>query len=335
MIRTATIGIAVSTFLATLAAQTQVTIGGPGTKGLQGASDPPTLSDGSNATATLTYRYAPATGRLEVDVANTTPQVVGETNPVITQVYFNVPQGAVTGIGFVAQSTTGSVQPEFTAAIDADYLNSPNGNHVGGFGLFHVALTTNNRRGIANPAATNWGVPTANLVMGTATFAFDVTGPGAAQLTDADFAAAPSWIPPGSTVVTAACKFQAGGTNDGSGFIGTRKGCVPGLWLDGAPCIGNTVHLVAANEPGCHNCLTASLDPTPFPLPPLGITLPASPPYVVIHSQDAASPLTFVPLFIPNIPGLVGQPVVILNLSFGPGTSPFAISDTLAFTICN
>ena len=47
---------------------TTVDIGGPNTKGLQGG-DPPTLSDGSDATATITYTFDNQTGKLTIDLS--------------------------------------------------------------------------------------------------------------------------------------------------------------------------------------------------------------------------------------------------------------------------
>ena len=316
-----------------LSAQTTHTlqVGGTDTKGLQGPGNPPPLSAGTDvATAQLTYTFDSATGRLDVLVENTTAQNGSRPNPIINEVHINVPNGAVTGISFVGQSSSGATQPNFNVSIDTDITADPSPNHVGGFGLFNISLTTHVRRGIRNPSATNWSPPTANLV-DDATFSFDITGANLNQLSAEDFALSPSYIPPGSCVVTAACKFQAG-DDDGSGFIGTRIGCVPTLYMVGEPCIGNTITFILGNKPGCHNCLTYSEDPTPFFLPGSGLTLPASPPFYILFSEDALASLTEIDVTIPNDPIFVGIEVVIVNASW-TGLN-FEISEEIRFTIC-
>ena len=83
-----------------------VDIGGPGALGSEGG-DPPVLSNGVIATGTVTYVYDSRKGLLEVTIDNTTPQLSGETNPVITEVYFNLPALAVTKAKLIDQAPPG------------------------------------------------------------------------------------------------------------------------------------------------------------------------------------------------------------------------------------
>lgn len=313
--------------------QTTVPIGGPGTKGLQ-QGNPPELSDASLATGEITYAWD-GVDQLTVTVANTTAQVAGEENPVITDVYFNVPNGTVSAMTLVSQVDAQSNPTNFGFSFDDDVLNSPSPNLVGAWGSFNVCLQQPSGpvAGIINPSATSWIVPAGpRRIEGPVVFTFQVTAQNPGLLSDADFAAAMSGS---NDPVTAALKFQAGGVGGiGSGFIGTRRGCVPGLVLRGDPCVDpagpNTIEFVMSNAPGCHNCLVLAYNDTPFNIG--GVVFPASPPYEVYWSADAMSPYTVLPVTLP--PTLLsGITVTFANLSWDRSPFQIRISDTLTFTL--
>lgn len=312
--------------------EAMVDIGGPGALGSEGG-DPPTLSGGSVATGTISYRYDSSTGLLDVTVANTSPQILGEVNPLITRIYFNLPYLAVTGATLRGQSTAFSSEGiPLRAKVDVDSLHKPNPVRAPGFGRLNVELYSGMgiKGGIANPAATSWPVPTSKLNMGPVTFSFQLTGPHLDRLTATTFATTPS-VPP-SRVARAVFHFQGGGTcgND-SAAIGTSGDCVPGLWYVGEPCLGETITFLRASAPGCHGCLLFSMDPTPTVIS--GIPVPISPPYIVIAPAVAASSIDPLSLLIPERPELVGLTGYFVFAVLDPVLGPLT-SEVVAVTVC-
>lgn len=295
-------------------------IGGPGTIGLQNSQDPPTLGDGTDARARLTFTYDSATTTLDVTVENTTANVAGLDSPLLTRIYFNCPDGLMTGLVLTGQTAASGATPDWSAMGSAN---------VGAFGDFDHAFGVNNLHGGVAPAgATQWGGPPNAAVMGPLILSFDVLG-AAPNLDAQAFAAAPS---DGPRQVNAAAKFQSGNFG-GSGSIGTRTGCVPGVWMAGTPCIGNTITFYASNGVGCHNCLTLSYNPGPFTLPG-GVVVPGAPPYQVLWSVDALDTVTPVSITIPFDPNLIGLQIVLINVVNDPAHG-VVISSPLDFTICS
>lgn len=312
-------------------------IGGPGTLGSEGG-DPPVLSDGSAATGTLDYVYQRDARLLMLCVTNTTPQVVGEDNPIIKTVFFNLPRHTNVSLILHSQSAPAAVTPSFSMVVDTNLDSPPHQNPADGFGGFAIGLISNLgvQGGIANAAANRWAVPTANLVFGKTTFTFEVKGSDAAHLTAADFALSPSAIPAGDMLANAVFKFQAGGVlGDGSAFIGTQADCVPGLWYAGKVHIGKPFRWVLGLGSDCHACLLFSKDPTPFSLFGI-IEIPLSPPLRVLWSGLTSVEAQQVIFNIPTDPSLFGFEGYLTLVSLaGAGTEleDVLFSPVVPFTI--
>ena len=201
-----------------LSAQTDgyvLPIGGAGAVGSEGG-DPPILSDGSGALGSMDFSYDSATGILDLVVSNQTPQLPDEANPVITEIYFNIPARTDVTIELLSQTAPTGNEPSFAMIVDDDPFNSPTLNAAGGLGSFAVGLYASAVFGaIANPEASTWDLPVAAPVIGPVTFRFQVSGGDASHLTAADFALSPSSNPPGDVSTSGVFKFQAGGKHEG------------------------------------------------------------------------------------------------------------------------
>jgi hypothetical protein len=281
----------------------------------------------------MEFRYDNSTGILELIVQNTTPQVPGEANPVITDVYFNLPAHTDTNISLLDQSAAGGLPATFLMLVDEEQFVHPHINRADGFGAFSVGLYAFAvYGGIANPEATEWALPTGSQAIGPVTFRFSVTGSDAAHLNAADFALSPSAIPPGERIGSGVLKFQAGGVGgQGSAFIGTQGGCAPGLWFSGQPCEGETIEFVLGSAGGCAGCLIMSSDPTPFPF--LGLfEVPISPPYRAIWVGTTASAAQAVPLNIPA--GFEDFEGFFTLAEFDPNSGEILFSPVVSFVVC-
>lgn len=312
-----------------------VDVGGPGTQGSEGG-DPPLLSDGVVATGQIKYTYDSSTGILDVEVSNTTPQDPGVNNPLITQVYFNLPYLAVTGATLLGQTVAGGGSGiPMSFEVDGDTMVNPNPITAPGFGNLSVLMTTGGGPvgGIANPDANQWTKDVFELNVGPVTFSFQLAGPNLATITAETIASTPSTPPPPSRVGTAVFHFQSSGPENGSAAIGTKAGCVPGLWYAGEPCIGQTITVVEGAAPGCHGCIVLSFDNTPTVIS--GIPVPLSPPYFIAGGTVPSSIQSF-ELQIPNNPSLVGKTLYMVWLTVDP--LPFLeinFSEVVSLTICN
>lgn len=309
-----------------------VDIGGPGTQGSEGG-DPPVLTDGVVASGQIEYCYDSSTGTLDVTVSNTTPQDPGVNNPVITEVYFNLPYLAVTGATYLGQ--TGGSGILFVAVIDGDTFAMPNPNIAPGFGSFSVKmnLLMGAVGGITNPAADTWLLDPSDLNTGPVTFSFQLSGPNLDTITADTIASVPSVPPPPGNTATAVFKFQSSGDSGdpGSAAIGTSDGCVPGLWYAGEPCIGQTINVLASGTPGCHGCLVLSFDNTPTVIS--GINVPLSPPYFIAGGTILSS-IQDIELMIPNNPTLVDKTVYMVWVTIDPPLD-INFSEVVSLTICN
>src|SRR5262245_24098553 len=296
-----------------------VQLGGPGALGSQGG-DPPVLSDSSTvATGTLDFTYDSSTGQLTVVVTNTTADVPGNPNPLMSEIFFNAPQGAVTGMTLQSQvGGPNGAPPAFDFVFDADLANNPDPNPADGLGHYSVGLYRPNGpvTGIANANAAFWVQPLSQLYEGPVTFTFLCTGSGTAGITAETFAKALSWIPPGNSTCQAAAHFQAGGANGAfSAFIGTTHDCVPGLWVYGSTCLGNTFTLVQSAQPGCHGCMLAGFNPGPFQVGDL--IVPFGPPWIVLQSQTMAFSTSSLNITVPNNPIYAGMTILVGSLTYG------------------
>jgi hypothetical protein len=198
-----------------MSAQT-VTIGGTGALGCQNPGNPPTLSDGTFANATVNYSYDANLALLTLVVENTTVADVGNKTPLITVVGFNAP-ASVTNLQLLFQSGTSGAAPAWNMSAGPSAM--------GCFGNFTRTLQNAGglNNGIGKAGANNAGAAGA-AVIGPVTFVIGVTT--AATLTTQDFLDALSTNPPGSFNVSTAARFQGSGPNgDGSGTIGAADEC--------------------------------------------------------------------------------------------------------------
>ena len=329
--------IAACLFLAgTAAAQISnaaVLIGGPGACGSEGG-DPPLLSNNTPASASLRVFYDASIGVLQVEVTNTSAVVGNDANPLLTQLYFNLPRGALTGIVLTGQAGSGGADPAFVPTFDLETGAGPEPNRAGSLGSFGVCLRTGpgSRGGISNAAATVVGGPPGAAVRGPVRFTFQLHGPSLAQLGASAFAQSGSFGGSACRNLTAAAKFQAGGPNaEGSAWIGTSSGCVPGAFHVGQPCLGNTITFTMSGAPGCVGCLIMTVNPTPTPF--LGYLVPAGPPYVdLFGGQIGPNGALTRTLTIPQNPNLVGMTVYYFTVLAENGSLVFSTRQSL--TVC-
>ena len=312
-----------------------IVVGGPGTCGSEGG-DPPLLNNGTPASASVRFTYNAATGRLQVQVTNTSPLVGNDPNPLVTQVYFNLPRGAITGIDLVAQTAgAGGATPAFVPSFDVDLGQAPNPNGVGPFGDFNVCLETpggNIKGGIANAAATVLPGPPGQAVEGPATFTFQMQGPGLSQLSASAFARAVASKPAGGKYLNVVVKFQGGGRGGaGSAWIGDTPDCSPSSFVIGEPCIGHRITFTLAGAPGCAGCLLLTANPTPTPF--LSFLIPAGPPYIdLLGGVIGPTSVRTLTVTIPDDPRLVNQTLFYFAVVLENGGLSF--TPRHALTIC-
>lgn len=314
-------------------AQEVVSVGGSGGLACSNANDPPTLDDGiTPATGTITFDFDGALDRLTVTVENTSPVTAGVPNPLVTDAWFNLPNGAVTSLTPVSQTDGDGLASSWL--ISADYDLTDGGNGAGCMGAFsvHLANPGGMSQGIANASAdTTTGTP----INGPVTFVFDLAGPGVDTLTSLDFAASLSTNPPGSGATNTSLKFQGGGLAGASDKISSAPGCIPGGWMNGEPCIGNTVEFVMSAGAGCHGCLLWSLDPGPTDfggglVVPLGF--PASP--LLVVDPFPGEGFVTLDVTVPNDPIFVGTEIYFVVALQDPVTEAITIGDQFSVTIC-
>lgn len=235
-----------------------------GSASAHGCQDPlaPTLTGGVIATADLDYAYDASSGVLTLFVANTSPVVAGQTNPVITAITFNVPAG-VTGATLTTQTGSGGATPAF-----ALQFTSPASSRMGCFGRFNAELSiTGIAGGIGNASAPSFSHP--SVVLGPVTFTLQLTGSGLGSLTAQHFATTLSLG--GAYAVGAGMKFQGGGV----------AGAQSGFVSSGAPCCPNAPAIVPVGT-GCA--------PAPLAIPTL--TSIGTPGIAVPFGVDISSPST-------------------------------------------
>lgn len=248
---------------------------------------PPRLSDGTKASGQLTFSYSELTHILTVVVENDSEVVHGVANPVITQVAFNLPLGAVLGADLVSQTALAGAPPSFRLQVDPSARPQFSMGCLGHFGL---RLRTSPTGGaIGNPAAGTLGVPAATVALG-AKFEIRLTGPGvdfiSARTVALGFSQNATLQP-----VNAACRFDAGGpTGLGQGFISavedpTANGSSqsqPTIWITTRPAQHSTqttrFELCVGAQPGLHGCLLGSPDPGPTSL--AGFSIPVGVPTI-------------------------------------------------------
>jgi len=223
-----------------------IVIGGPGSQSSELFDDPGLLGDGlTEASAVYVFTLDVGAATLEVEVTNTSPVLPGVQNPLLTDVYFNLP-AAITGVTLNSQSAIAGVPPAYAFTFDADRTDGLGNLRADGFGVFSVELSdTGNIEGtIANPDADTYTVPAAQLSISPVTFSFSLTGT-LAGLTASDILLEFSSIPPGTRSSVAVAKFQAGGVAGASAYIN-----------EGDPC--PSAGVVEMLGSGCGGLLTAT-----------------------------------------------------------------------------
>jgi hypothetical protein len=302
------------------------TVGGAGAFGCQGSSNPPTLTGGVLASADFDFTYDQNTRRLTLVVSNTSAVTTNVPNPLITEVYFNLPEGVVDSVALISQTGSGGDTPDFAPVLD---------DRAACHGTFDVALLVSNiHGGIANPNADRLPGPPGRAVIGPVTFVLELAGPGAGTLTANAIAAAFTQDAPSHTAFAAA-KFQGGGLGaEESGFLGTNNDCRGSVYVVGPPRIGQEITICDAALPGCHDCLWVSLNagPTMF----MGFVFPLGLPLLAIVNRNdiPASGMNCVVLDIPNDPRLVGRAIYFAHLTHPPGNpAAFSFSDEVKVVI--
>lgn len=308
----------------------QVPLGGPGgystADGCQQTNDPPLLDDGTVGTGMLTFRYDQATHQLTVTVDNTSPVTAGVDNPLITQIYFNIPANTIDAVGGIVldnQSGQGPAEPTYGVIL--------NPSRVGCLGDFVIELCNNVndptdiRGGIANPAADSHGAPPNSWVNSPAVFEFTLTGPGANNLNANAIANCFAQNSGAGVQVTAAAHFQAG-AQGGSAKISGGGGCRASIYAEGDVVIGSGVTICVGSAGGCHGCLFGSFNGTPFLFGNVLVTIGMPFEFVLTLPLFQTSNSHCFRARIPDDPNLVGVPFYMavgqfdgqLNLEFSP-----------------
>ncbi|MGH7150404.1 MAG: hypothetical protein ACREIU_06895 [Planctomycetota bacterium] len=316
------------------------TVGGAGGLSSCGTSNPPTLCDGVTlASATFDFAYDDVTKILTLTVTNTSPVTAGVPNPLLSQIYFNVPAFAAVGLTLLNQSTEGGgADPGFSLDFDPDLNDEQNGNTAPGFCAFNSKLDhlSETPGGIANALADTISAPEGTYVFGPVTFTFQVGGPSAIGVGAKSYSSSFSQIPPGNFRVNVVGKFKSGGFNDASGALSVTPGCEPGNWMVGTPCLGCPVQFVMCGGTGCFGCLAISTSPGPTVIPtPTGnlsipIGMPAAP--ILIATLPPATCISAT-LTVPNDPVVIGATFYVANALLHPVTGVLSSADGFSVTI--
>lgn len=283
-----------------------VTIGGPGSVGCQGTNDPALLSNGDPASATIQYRWNPSTGRLTLIVTNTSPFQANQRNPVLGNIYLNLPDGVTNAWianQFASQSCAQPCYQLQRGCYSCECL-----------GIFNARLkklpTYDLRGSIARANAPLLPSPSSSMVRGPVTFRIQIESPIRNLYTVYSFSRLPSNPgAPGDHAVVAAGKFAGSGSGGGctggttgQGCIGTRP-CLPGTVenLGGAcgaptdptltvsaPIIGQVVNLrLESDFPNSHMWVLYSF----------GDFAPVIGPSTCVVHTDVLNPANFLTLF--------------------------------------
>ncbi len=333
-------GAALATSASAGVTTTTKSIGGAGGLSSCGTANPPTLCDGVTlATATFDFAYDDVTKILTLTVTNTSPVTAGVPNPLLSEIYFNVPAFAAVGLTLLTQSTEGGgPDPGFTLGFDPDLNDGQNDNTAPGFCAFNSKLDhiSETPGGIANALADTISAPEGTYVVGPVTFTFQVGGPPATGVGAASYSSSFSQIPPGNFRVNVVGKFKAGGPSEASGAMSVAPGCEPGNWMVGTPCLGCPVQFVMCGGPGCFGCLAISTSPGPTviatPSGPLSIPIgmPAVP--ILIATLPPATCISAT-VTVPNDPAVIGGTFYVANALLHPVTGELTSADGFSVTI--
>jgi len=186
--------------------------------------NPPLLSNGTPASASLDLTYDAQTCVLSLDITNTSAVTTGVPNPFITAIALNLPLRTVTLAEIGAQSSAAGTPPAFGLQFDPGI--SPQLG-FGCFGNFNLLLTTQGSAGsIGNAAASTFGAPAGTFALGPARIDIKLIGPGVSLLTAKIIAAGLSQAA-AVQQVTSAMDFSRGGPNAaGDGILSSTA--IPG-----------------------------------------------------------------------------------------------------------
>lgn len=311
--------------------QSFVQIGGPGAVGCQ-FGDPPLLSGGVPASAALGFSYDQSTGRLTLTVDNTSPVIAGQSTPIITRIWFNLPLFAVTGLSLVEQHADAGATPNFGLTVDTNTLDGAGSINVNCLGRFGVQLANPGpgpQGGLANPQAVELAGSPGSQVLGRLTVVLQVAAANLAGLNSDSFA---STFSQGAAFAqaNAALKFQGAGVGGAeSGTIGNAPNCEAAGFIIGEPKLGHTVFIAQNAAPGCFGCVVASLDPGPTQVGPYLIPL-GLPAYIISSAFSPPNGVFTFPISIPPDIAYLGLTVYFAFITSNPEID---ISQSFQFTI--
>lgn len=290
---------------------------------------------------TMTFTYDASIARLALEVTNTSSTQPGFTTPLVSDIRFNVPTEAVTGMQLVSQTAAAGGPAAFGFTFDPDIRVNPNPNatKLNCFGSFNAALTSAHpvNGTLMNASATNFSG--SGHCLGSVTFVFDVTGPGVNWVTAGAFAQSlSSGNGSGTGKVQAAMKTQ--GMTDGavalSEEIGSAGGCAPVAYATGQNWPGGHMDLYVSGGPGCGGCLVFSFNPPPTVYG--GVSWDVGYPFfelldVVTNGITNGGQLFSLPVDIPPIAGLVGLDLYFSTILYSPSTGGIYVSQNFRVTL--
>ena len=312
-----------------------VLIGDAKGHGCQGTTNPPTLTGKVLASAKLDFVYDAKTGHLTLSLQNTSPVVSGEENPLLRDLFLNLPMHTVTSVKLLSQKGQAGVKPTWSLAFDAtpgDKLDDIKANCFGSFSL-GLSAPKGMAGSLANPAGTMFARPKSELVVGPLVFELALTGPGTANLIAGVIA---NTFAQGnaSAQVSVAAKFQGAGLGgEQSGMLANGCGCGGGISISGTPKVGGSFTLCTAGATGCHGCLLISTNPGPMVV--YGQTIPVGMPilYAIGLPFYPASKEWCDKVNVPNNPALANLTLYFALLQLDPQTFEMSVTPGFSLTI--
>jgi len=303
--------------------------------GCQGTSNPPTLTGKVLASGKLDIAYDAKSGELTLSLNNTSPVVKGEENPLLRDLFLNLPAKTVTSVKLLSQKGDAGAKPAWSMAFDAkpgDGKNEIKANCFGSFSL-GFAAPKGVAGALANPAGTSFAQPKSQLVFGPLVFELALTGPGTTYL-DAGVIANTFAQGNASAQVTVAAKFQGAGVGgQQSGMLANGAGCGGGISIIGTPKVGGTIDLCMSGATGCHGCLLISANPGPLKI--FGMSVPVGLPilYAIGLPLYPSTNVICGPLNIPNNPKLANLTLYFALINLDPKTLNMQVAPGFTMTI--
>ena len=305
------------------------TLGGASAQACRGFGGVATLSDGTLACGKILYEYNSTTGVLLATVSNDSPVIPGLNTPLITDVYFNLPPGAISGATLTNQTGPMGSAPAFTLSFDVDPGTAPNPNRARCLGFFgiHLASPGGLTGSISNPNATSVAAPAGTFVDGAVTFELQLTGASSTCIDAHSIVASQSRDSLTLGQASPAAANFAGGARGGSSEVGVSACCITGIYKLGDARVGGTFDFCVTGGVDCHVCVwvSATQGPSLFQQYQLPVGQP------ILHSIDfgaiGGSTTLCTPVTIPNAPALAGTTVYYTNITY-----PSIASDAFQFS---